>query len=242
MKFAILADIHSNLEAFEEVLGRIKNVDKIICLGDVVGYGPNPNECIELIKQHQIICIAGNHDKAVTGELTTQAFNREAKDAILWTKITLTKENLAFLKALPVILDLAEFQIVHGSLDNPLENYITNMDEAKQTLKAMSKTVCFVGHSHQPLLIGQKADGIIEGKIINDKDCIKVSDYAKSIINVGSVGQPRDHDPRAGYLIYNHGEKTAEFHRLHYNLKLVQQKMLEAELPDPLINRLALGL
>ncbi|MBU1767989.1 MAG: metallophosphatase family protein, partial [Candidatus Omnitrophica bacterium] len=196
MKFAIISDIHSNLEALEAVLSRIRNVDKIICLGDIVGYGPNPNECIDLIRnQENLVCIAGNHDKAAVGIMDMTNFNRNAKDAMLWTKITLTDENKEYLKALPLTLDIPEFQIVHGSLVNPLEEYITNLAEASPTLQKMEKPILFVGHSHAPLYIGQKEDGMIEGKKLKDKDSVDTKLFKKIIINVGSIGQPRDGDP-----------------------------------------------
>lgn len=241
MRYGIISDIHGNLEALHIVLDRIKETDKIICLGDLVGYGPNPNECVEAIKSMNIPVVAGNHDKATTGEMDVTWFNRDARDAIKWTQGEIKKKNLEYLKNLPLTLDFEVFQIVHGSLRAPLEEYITSLFEAMPTFPLMKKPLLFVGHSHVPLCIVMKKDGKFDGWVLGDGDVVKLKEFEKAIVNPGGVGQPRDGDPRASYGIYDSDKNEVSIFRIPYDIKKVQEKMRKAGLPVPLIERLAFG-
>ena len=240
MKYGLIADIHSNLEALKTVIRELK-VEKIICLGDLVGYGPDPNECINRVKALNGPVIAGNHDKAATGEMEITWFNRDAQDAILWTKDMLTEENLEYLKKLSPAADFEDFSIVHGSLREPLEEYITSLYEALPTFERMVKPLLFIGHSHVPLCIVQKKEGDFDGWMLEDNQKISVSEYQKVIINPGGVGQPRDGDPRASYGIYDLETRIFQLHRIPYDFKTTQEKMRKVNLPPFLIERLAYG-
>lgn len=223
------------------MLDKLDQADKLICLGDIVGYGPNPNECVEKISELKIPTVAGNHDKAVTCELDTQWFNQNAKDAVAWTQRTIFQENLEYLKNLPLVLEEDDFQVVHGSLRSPLEEYITGIAEALPTFKLMKQPVCFIGHSHSPMFIAQKKDGNFDGRALQDGDEILVEDYDRILINVGGVGQPRDGDPRASYGLYDSKTKLFSLHRVEYNISAVQKKMEMVGLPQRLIERLQFG-
>lgn len=241
MLYGIISDIHSNLEALDVVLSKLYRVDKLICLGDIVGYGPNPNECVKKIRELKIPTVAGNHDKAVTGGIDFSWFNQNAKDAVNWTQREITEENLEYLKSIPEVLAVNGFEIVHGSLRDPLHEYITNIIEAVPTFQKMTKKLCFVGHSHTPIFIGLKADGNYDGNVLKDQDEVLIDNYEKVIINVGGVGQPRDRDPRASYGIYDSKTKIFSLHRVEYNIEQVQRKMKEVGLPQPLADRLSFG-
>jgi len=241
MLYGIISDIHGNLEALEKILAQLTMVDKKICLGDVVGYGPNPNECVNLIRKLKIPAVAGNHDKAVTGELELTWFNRHASDAVLWTKKEISAENLEFLMKLPLILEEDDFYLVHGSLRSPLEEYITSVFDALPTFEKMKKPLCFVGHFHVPLVVVMKKDGNYDGRVLTDKEEVLVDNYKKVIINVGGVGQPRDGDARACFGIYDTKTRIFTLKRIEYDFTKVQAKMREVGLPLPLIERLQYG-
>jgi len=241
MIYGIIADVHGNLEALECVLERLASADEIVCLGDMVGYGPNPNECVQKLREAGVICIAGNHDRAATGDLDTQWFNEHAKKAIDWTVTHLTEDNARYLKALPLTLEFEDFQVVHGSLRQPLEEYILNLSDALPTFARMTLPVCFIGHSHQPFCLAKKKDGNYDGKTLTDGDEFLVDDYEQAIINVGGVGQPRDGDPRACFGIYNSSNKLFSLRRTAYDIAAVQEKMKASGLPQKLIDRLARG-
>jgi diadenosine tetraphosphatase ApaH/serine/threonine PP2A family protein phosphatase len=241
MLYGIISDIHGNLEAFEAVLKQLKDVNQLINLGDIVGYGPNPNECVEKIREMNIPSVAGNHDKAVTGELDFTWFNPSAKEAVFWTQRTIFQENLEYLKKLPAAMEGNDFQAVHGSLRVPLEEYVNCLVDAIPTFERMTRPLCFVGHSHRPLYFARTREGDYDGRALKDGDEILVDDYEKVIINVGGVGQPRDGDPRASFGIYNSKTKIFTLRRVEYDIKTVQEKMKIAKLPQSLIDRLSFG-
>jgi len=218
--YGIIADIHSNLEAFEVVLHELRQVDQIVCVGDIVGYGPDPNQCIKLMREKGIRSIAGNHDKAAVGEMSVEWFNENARRAIEWTGEQLTEDGKHYLEALPLTLEYEDFQIVHGSLRNPLEEYIETFAEAVPNLELMTKPLLFVGHTHRPA---------------------RFEYQGKAIINPGGAGQPRDGDPRASFGIYDSDKKEFILHRVEYNIERVQEKMRQADLPQSLIDRLQYG-
>ena len=241
MLYGIIADVHGNLEAFNTVLSRLQRADKVVCLGDIVGYGPDPNACVEKVRELGIPSVAGNHDKAVTGELEVTWFSPSAREAVSWTREVISQENLEFLRNLPEVLEEDGFQLVHGSLRSPLEEYITSISEAIGTFKKMSREACFIGHSHTPLFIAHKKDGNYDGRALRDGEELVVSDYDKVIINVGGVGQPRDGDPRASYGVFDPKSGLFSLHRVEYNIGQVQDKMKKVGLPEPLISRLKFG-
>jgi len=242
MQIGIIADIHANLEAFNVVLEHLKGADKIVCAGDIVGYGPDPNECVKIMRELKIPSVAGNHEKAVLGGMDVTCFNRAAREAIAWTGEKLTSENLEYLKTLPLTLQFEEFEIVHGSLRDPLEEYITGIMDAIPTFEKMKKPLCFVGHSHVPLCVYEKNDGKFDGWHLQDGDHIKLKKFKRAIVNVGGVGQPRDGDPRASYGIYNNESREVSIYRVTYNIERVQEKMKKAGLPESLIERLKYGI
>ena len=241
MLYGIIADIHANLEAFEAVLANLSAVDQIVCAGDIVGYGPDPGECIALVQEKRIVCVAGNHDKAAIGELDMQWFNPNARQVIEWTETQLNENDREYLKALPLRLEFEEFEIVHGSLRNNLEEYIYSREEAAASIELMQKPLCFVGHTHQPLYFGLKPSESYDGRRIGKSDQVFVENYSKTIINPGSIGQPRDGDFRASFGIYDSEKKEFTLQRVEYNILAVQEKMKACGLPAQLIERLAIG-
>ncbi len=241
MLYGIISDIHSNLEALDAVLAKLQHADKIVCLGDLVGYGPNPNECIEKVKKLNIPAVAGNHDKAVTCELDPKWFNKNALAAVHWTQRVIFQENLDYLKQLPLKLEEDGFLLVHGSLRSPLREYIMSVSDAMPTFEQMTKPLCFVGHSHSPLFIALKKDGNYDGHKLEDGEEVLIDDYAKVVVNVGGVGQPRDGDPRACCGIYDPGTKLFSLHRVEYDIGQTQQKMKAVNLPAQLAERLQFG-
>lgn len=236
MKLAVFSDIHSNIEALDCVLKKIslENVDGLICCGDIIGYGPNPNECVEKIKSiKNIKIVAGNHDKAAVGLFDINWFNDNAKAAILWTSSVLTKENKKFLGELPEKIQTENFTVVHGSPRESINEYLIKPSDMQDNLQFFETQICFIGHSHYPFVY------TVENGITGLSTDITLQITSKSIINVGSVGQPRDGDNRACFLILEDNKIT--FHRVEYDIEKVQTKMREKFLPEPLITRLSYG-
>ncbi len=241
MRYGIVADVHSNLAAFEAVLADMGTVDALWCLGDLVGYGPEPNECIELLRRHQHLCVMGNHDAVAIGELDSSAFNPAAAQAAEWTARQLTERSFQFLSALPHEMVEGPFTIVHGSPRQPIWEYITSESRAAPNFAYFTTPVCLVGHTHVPALFQQQSHiDRVFGKIVDPGDTELVSEV-RFIANPGSVGQPRDGDPRAAYAVYDSDAGTLEWRRVPYSIEATQRKMREAGLPNPLIERIAMG-
>jgi predicted phosphodiesterase len=240
MLYGIIADIHSNLEALEVVLHELRYVDQIVCVGDIVGYGPDPNECLKIIQEGKISAVAGNHDKAAVGEMSLEWFVEHAKEALIWTREQLTVDSIQYLKALPLTLEFSDFQLVHGSLRNPLEEYIEGFAEAVPNLELMTKLLLFVGHTHRPICVVQRGEGY-DGWRLKDNQTIRLPEYQKVLINPGGVGQPRDGDPRASFGVYDSEKREFTLHRVEYNVAAVQEKMRKVGLPQILIDRLVFG-
>jgi predicted phosphodiesterase len=243
MRYLVLSDIHSNLEAFEAVLDDAGPVDLVWCLGDVVGYGPDPNACVELLKSLPHLCVAGNHDWATLGKLDLSDFNSDARKANLWNREQLTPQNLAFLDALSELLVEEQFTLVHGSPRHPIWEYIIYTTTAESNFAHFDTPFCFAGHTHAPAIFRLK-----------DKNGEKVCEPAppaldgpislgpeRAIINPGSVGQPRDGNPQAGYAILDMEALTVEHYRVAYPIEKTQAKMLEHDLPLRLAVRLGYG-
>jgi len=239
MKYAIIADIHSNLEALEVVLDDIKaqKCDQIVCLGDIVGYGANPKECLQIVRELNIPCVKGNHDEYCSTDNPMEGFNPHAADAIAWTRQQLSDEEKQFLKELKYIRLIHNFTIVHATLDVPQRwGYVFDKLMAAASFTYQNTNVCFFGHTHVPLAFIR--DSVVRGGTYSK---FKVEPDKKYFVNVGSVGQPRDNNPKAGYVIYDMDEMTIELRRLDYDIKKAQAKIIAAGLPQRLADRLAVG-
>ena len=240
MRYAILGDIHGNLEALEAVCGSLagEDIDKFFCVGDIVGYGASPADCIYTIKKLEAVTVAGNHDWAAVDLVNADYFNDYARAAILWTKDVIGPGEKEFLRSLKLVYGQDDFSIAHGTLDSP-ENfdYMLGSYTAARTFSAMDTGVCFVGHSHVAGAYWQVDRGI--DYIF--EPTIKVSENNKYIINAGSIGQPRDGDPKAAYCIYDTREGIIDIKRVRYDIKKAQDKILKAGLPEILAYRLEKG-
>jgi putative phosphoesterase len=243
VKYLIFSDVHGNLEALNVVLEQIESYepDRVICLGDVIGYGPNPNECIEQVSQMAQMTIMGNHDHAVLGLTDISYFNQYAKAAVLWTRQVLTEDNYKILQAYPFRVSERNILFVHSTPIHPERwDYIFNPLEGHYYLQHLEEQVCFIGHSHQPLFFEKDQNG----QIAFDRKftfSLPIQENHKYIINVGSVGQPRDGNPDVSYAIYDTEAQFVEIKRLPYDIALTQNKMKEIGLPAFLIDRLAYG-
>ena len=243
MRIAILADIHANLTAFQAVLGDIEQrgkVDEYWCLGDVVGYGPDPRECIALLQKICRVCIAGNHDRAAVGKIDTSDFNPRAAEANEWTAKQLTPQDIRYLTNLPLTIEKGEFTLAHGSPRDPIWEYLFSINEAVENLPAFNTQYCLVGHTHQPLVFSfdRLGRGILT-KLEHESEVVLAE--KRLIINPGGIGQPRDGDPRASYGIYDSTIRTFTLYRVPYDIKAVQSRMQEHGLPAMLIARLEVG-
>ncbi len=240
MRYAIFADVHSNLEAINAVENAIKGerIDECLCLGDIVGYGANPGECIEKIKRLASIIVAGNHDWAAAGKFDISYFNIYAKKAILWTQQNITKEEKNFLSHLPLIYETQLFTLTHGTLIHPEDfGYVLNNVMAGKNMQIQKTPFCFIGHSHMPEIYKTGENLVLREKSRE----IVVKEGNKYLINVGSVGQPRDGDPRAAYCIFDTSEGTISIKRVEYNISKTCDKILAAGLPQTLAYRLFEG-
>jgi len=245
VKIAILGDIHSNLAAFEAVLRDIESkggCDKIWCLGDVVGYGPDPSECIALLRQYEHLCIAGNHDWAAVGKMDTSDFNPTAARACQWTSLQLTDEDEEYLHGLPDKICHEDFTLVHGSPREPIWEYLfpLSIEAAEDNFSCFDTLFCLVGHSHVPLVF-ELVDGVAIYRGFPDEGGLQLSNN-RVIINPGGVGQPRDGDPRASYALYDDENCVIHNYRVEYDILATQNKMEERGLPASLIKRLSHGL
>ena len=237
---AVLSDVHANLEALEAVL---KDVDRrgirdILFLGDAVGYGPDPNECIDRLTARCKVLLAGNHDRAAIGLTDTTYFNTYARNAIEWTMKALTQKNKEILGSWPFEKEMKDEDIllVHSTPKEPAEwHYLLTLWDAEINFKYFDNKFCFLGHSHQPFVI----EKLPSGELATHKDGTRIKEGSRYIINTGSVGQPRDGDPRACYAIMNGGD--IDIVRISYDIASVQGKMKREHLPGPLIERILMG-
>ncbi|MCX7784647.1 MAG: metallophosphatase family protein [candidate division WOR-3 bacterium] len=243
MRIAVFSDIHSNLEALQAVLDFLsrEKIDQFLCLGDIVGYGANPNECVEMIKNLNCLCVAGNHDWGVLDKTDIANFNEPAQVALLWTKHRLNKESREYLAKLPLKVEWEKFFLVHATPKEPADwHYIYRLNQAEAQFQYFNQPIGLIGHSHYPIIIEQN----IERKQIQAIQTHQVSRFnidCRYLINVGSVGQPRDGDCRACVVIIDNETNGIRCERIEYNIKLAQQKILKSGLPSILAHRLALG-
>ncbi len=235
MKIGIISDIHSNLEALQTVLNFLSGeVDQIYCLGDVVGYGPNPNECVDLIRDHCVKVLMGNHDYAAIGKANIEYFNDFARMATYWTRKQLTDDSKTYLQGLPFTHQTDQFVMVHASPTNPAHwYYVLSDEEARIEMQAFSQPLCFIGHSHVPVVYSNS-------EIIKQAE-VSFEQNKKYIVNVGSVGQPRDRDPRSCVVIYDTEAHHIRYHRLEYDVHTTYKRIIEAGLPNFLAERLLIG-
>ncbi|MBW2221573.1 MAG: metallophosphoesterase family protein [Deltaproteobacteria bacterium] len=241
MKYAIISDVHSNLEAFQAVLEDLskEKVDQVFFLGDIVGYCADPNPCIEILQGLTTIVIAGNHDWATVGLTKTSYFNPLAKVAIEWTARKITQSHKEFLKTLPLIQTRNTITLVHAAPNQPEKwDYIFSLQEASLSFNYYDHQICFIGHSHRPIAFVEDEERRIS-ILINTSFTLR--DSHRYIINVGSVGQSRDGNPRAAYGIYNTDDVRFTLRRIPYNIERTQKKIMDAGLPPFLASRLASG-
>jgi len=242
MKALIVSDVHSNLEAFKTAIEDAQQrggFDEIWSLGDLVGYGPDPSACVDLLRSYAHNAVAGNHDLAAVGNISVERFNPYAAAANHWTAEQLTQEQAEYLGSLPLTLEIDEFTLAHGSPRDPIWEYLVTVESAIACFTHIDTYWCLVGHSHMPFLCIPRLDGAAfmafpEGRAIQ-------LDEKALIVNPGSVGQPRDGDPRASYVVYDDAVQTLEHRRIEYDIAVTQDKMRRHGLPDYLIDRLTVG-
>ncbi|MFQ5926632.1 MAG: metallophosphoesterase family protein [Terriglobia bacterium] len=248
MRYLILSDIHANLEALDSVLAHARgHYDRVICLGDLVGYGPDPNEVIDRLRTLEPVAVVrGNHDKASCGIDSAEDFNAAARQAALWTRQQLRAENLTYLRELPQgPMRCDSFQIVHGSLRDE-DEYIFLPREAFESLKMAETSLTFCGHTHFQGGFALKETGRMEVLRVRlelgvAKAELTLEANTRYLINPGSIGQPRDGDARAAFAFCEPDRQEVEYWRVPYNIEVTQKKMQAASLPEPLIVRLSFG-
>lgn len=231
MKALVISDIHANLPALETVLRSAGDVDAVWCLGDLVGYGPDANECVERIRAlPNLLCVKGNHDNAVCDLAVVDQFNEDASTAILLTREILSKENLDYLKGLPETIEMDPFTLAHGSPRNPVWEYIMDPFTAMINFASISTPSAIVGHSHIPLMFTQElSTGKVNRTFTKTKGLISLK--PRVILNPGSVGQPRDNDPRSSYAILDTEKFTWEVFRVEYDIAAVQKRIIALGFP-----------
>jgi diadenosine tetraphosphatase ApaH/serine/threonine PP2A family protein phosphatase len=239
LRYGIFGDIHGNYDALEAALAAMEaaGVEEYVCLGDIVGYGAEPGQCVQRIREMGCMCLAGNHDHAAIGKLDIDFFNLYAREAAVWTRAALEPEQREFLANLGFVEHLAEFAVVHGSLHGPeMFNYISTVFDADLSFEALDKPILFYGHTHIPLTFFDTKP------MTYTMDAeIPVGDGNRTLVNVGSVGQPRDEDPRACFAIYDDEAGVVTVTRVEYAVEKAAQKIVDAGLPEALAVRLQLG-
>jgi diadenosine tetraphosphatase ApaH/serine/threonine PP2A family protein phosphatase len=237
----IISDIHANLAALEAVLDDAPHFDEVWCLGDLVGYGPKPNQCIQRVRGLPQTSLAGNHDWAALGKLDLNSFNAIARAANEWTQRQLTSSSLTYLNGLASSLQRDEFTLAHASPREPVWEYIMDARTAYQNFEHFSTSFCLVGHTHIPVLFELDAErNRCQALLPPFPEPVKLG-TRRAIINAGSVGQPRDGDPRAAYGVLDTDEMTFEFRRVSYPIRITQERMRAQGLPQRLIDRLQVG-
>jgi len=243
VRIAIVSDIHANLAAFEAVLahaGTPGRVDALWCLGDTVGYGPFPNECVALLRTYEQRAVAGNHDLAACGKMGTEDFNDAAAEAARWTAGQLSTAARSFLMELPMTVCEGEFTLVHGSLRWPEWEYLLSSEQAQAQLELQTTPYSIVGHTHLPMVCEEQDTSPPSLRPASDGERVELGER-RLILNPGGVGQPRDGDPRAGYALYDSDARAVTYHRVAYDIEATQRAMEAVGLPPWLSERLAYG-
>ena len=244
MRYAIIADIHANLAAFTAVLEDIEHrggVEEVWCLGDVVGYGPDPHQCLELLRKYNHVCVAGNHDWAAIGKVDTSDFNPDAAAACHWTAQQLSPDDIQYLESLPLVIEKDDFTLVHGSPRDPIWEYVLSTSIALENFTFFQSKYCLVSHSHVPLVFKDDEAGSCSFNQLSPNIRLALG-KSRLIINPGGVGQPRDGDPRASYAIYDSETRLIRLYRIPYDIDATQDKMMQNGLPVRLVVRLSHGM
>ena len=239
MRYAVIADIHANLEALEVVLADSKEqkCTHYCCVGDVVGYNANPKECLDIVRAMGMPVVKGNHDEYCSSEEDLEGFNPHAAEAVNWTRKQLSTEDRQWLRDLKYVRLVASFSMVHATLDGPQRwGYVFDKLAAAASFTYQNTAVCFFGHTHVPVAFVR--DSVVRGGTYSK---FKTEPGKKYFVNVGAVGQPRDGNPKCGYVIYDLNDGTVELRRLDYDIEKAQKKIMAAGLPQRLADRLTLG-
>jgi predicted phosphodiesterase len=241
MRILVISDIHANLTALESVLADVGEIDAAWCLGDLVGYGPDPNECIQRVGElPELVCLVGNHDAAALGQIDLASFNPEARLAVQWTQEVLTPANRDYLRGLPERVVRDTVTLVHGSPRQPVWEYLLDARTATRNFDYFDTPYCFVGHSHLPVIYQLREEYPI-AKLVIPEPQSHIDLTPRAILNPGSVGQPRDHNPLASYALFDPDELTWDYRRVEYDIASVQARMQEFGLPERHILRLSAG-
>ena len=241
MQVAVISDVHGNVQALEAVLEAIDavQVDEIWCLGDVVGYGADPVRCMEIVDESAAVCLAGNHDLVVAGVIDIDMFAHDARDAAEWSRTVLRDEQIASLGTRMPGGEREGVQMFHASIRDPVWEYVVDSRTAALCLERQRRPLCLVGHSHVQLLWGYESGELVGGTV--SAGATLAHGEGPFIVNPGSVGQPRDGDPRAAYALYDTESRTLTLHRVEYDIAATQEKMRTAGLPVWLAERLTYG-
>lgn len=243
MRYAILGDIHANLAALEAVLAAVdaEGIEQILQVGDVVGYGAAPKEVIEVLRERNAVVVKGNHDAACVGELDARFFNRDARAGVRFTEGQLGRVEIQWLKDLPLVAQTEHCSMAHGTLHRPERfEYVQSVADAEPSLDMMEHPACFVGHTHVPVTIMRMVDDPHRTSYTIESG-VDLAESSVALVNVGSVGQPRDDDPRAAYAIYDSETKRVDMFRIDYDIEREADRITRAGLPKMLADRLFLG-
>lgn len=242
MRILVISDIHANLDAFEAVLQDAAGQwDYVWCLGDVVGYGPDPNECVTRLRALPHLCLAGNHDWAALERVDLALFNPDARQAAAWTGQALTPANRQWLADLPTTFVLGDYTLAHGSPREPVWEYILEPRVAALNFRHFETPFCFVGHTHQPVIYEAQENAGRVAMMLPDAGQRRPLNGRRQIINPGSVGQPRDQNPQAAYTLLDVPAGIHEHRRVAYDVAAVQARMRRHGLPERLVRRLEHG-
>jgi predicted phosphodiesterase len=241
MRVAVFSDVHANLAALEAVLDAIdaESPDRLWCLGDLIGYGPKPNECTAVVRERADVCLCGNHDLGILGTIDLSEFSGDAGFAARWTQEVLEPDARAFLGTLEPTGRADGVALYHGSARDPVWEYVLSGDAAYATLRLTTEQIVLVGHSHVALEV-RLHELLVEGGLAAAGTQLELAD-ARWVMNPGSVGQPRDGDPRAAWMLLDLEAQRAEFRRVDYDIERTQAEMRAVGLPEPLVTRLAAG-
>jgi len=246
LRIGIVSDIHANLAAFEAVIAALRTAgatERLWCIGDMVGYGPNPNECLDLLRSFDHICVPGNHDYGLLGKTDIENFNGDARFALEWTEEVIRQDNRDYLDALdqPWVPDNGDFTVVHASPRDPIWEYLLDVEAAYECFPFFGTPYCLVGHTHVPVVFRQSpGGGPVKLGQPEPGEQLRLGG-TRMIINPGSVGQPRDGNPQAAFAILDLERATLEFQRVEYPISVTQAAMRELNFPRRLIQRLDYG-
>ncbi len=244
MRYGILGDVHANLSALRTALDRLKaaGCDLVVQVGDVVGYGAAPEACIELLRDVEAVVVQGNHDAACVGAIDARCFNPAARAALDWTRNQLDDEALEWLAALPLHVALEHCEVTHGTFDDPSHyDYLLGVEQGKASLDSLQRRVGFVGHSHVPISVVRPKEAPMRTGYSPDR-LLMLGELQRAVVNVGSVGQPRDEDPRLAYGIFDTETQSIEIKRADYDIDREAARIRAAGLPTVLADRLFVGL